>query len=171
MFTDHPKVVAFIAHGGLLGMTEAVDAGVPMVVIPFFGDQPGNAAAAAAAGLATVLPYRDLTEASLQQALQKVLSPEMRESAAKLSTIWRDRPAPPLDTAVYWVERAARLGPAAALHSPARDMPVHQLLLLDVLAVCLAAVCLVLLLAFYLVKILVYFVQVALNRKNKEKIN
>ncbi|VVC99840.1 unnamed protein product [Leptidea sinapis] len=116
---QHRKVVAFLAHGGLLGMTEAVSAGKPMVVVPFFGDQPANAAAAANVGFAKVVPYNELTEESLTAALKSVLSPEEN---------------PPLDTAVYWVERVIRWGPAAKLHSDARDMPFYQLVLLDVIA-------------------------------------
>ncbi|XP_022123901.2 UDP-glycosyltransferase UGT5 isoform X1 [Pieris rapae] len=134
----HKKVVAFLAHGGLLGMTEAVSAGKPMVVVPFFGDQPSNGAAAEAAGLAKVVTYYDLTEESLSAALEKVLSAEMRLQARLLSNIWNDRQTPPLETAVYWVERVIRWGPAAKLHSPARDMPLYQLALLDVAAAFIA---------------------------------
>ncbi|CAK1540718.1 unnamed protein product [Leptosia nina] len=136
----HKKVVAFLAHGGLLGMTEAVSAGKPMVVVPFFGDQPSNGAAAEAAGLAKVVSYSDLTEDSLSAALEKVLSAEMRLQARQLSKIWNDRQNPPLDTAVYWVERVIRWGPAAKLHSPARDMPFYQVALLDVAAAYIALV-------------------------------
>nr|WEU75318.1 uridine diphosphate-glycosyltransferases 46A16 [Glyphodes pyloalis] len=32
----HKKVLGFIGHGGMLGMTEAISAGKPMVVVPFF---------------------------------------------------------------------------------------------------------------------------------------
>ncbi|XP_050668700.1 UDP-glycosyltransferase UGT5-like [Leptidea sinapis] len=131
---QHRKVVAFLAHGGLLGMTEAVSAGKPMVVVPFFGDQPANAAAAANVGFAKVVPYNELTEESLTAALKSVLSPEMRVQARMVSEIWRDRENPPLDTAVYWVERVIRWGPSAKLHSDARDMPFYQLVLLDVIA-------------------------------------
>ncbi|CAH2076950.1 unnamed protein product, partial [Iphiclides podalirius] len=137
---QHKKVVAFIAHGGLLGMTEAVSAGKPMVVVPFFGDQPQNAAAAAAVGFAKVVPYIELTEKALTEALEFVLSAETRLNARRVSSIWRDRQADPLETAVYWTERVIRWGHAAPLHSAARDMPLYQLALLDVIAAFAAAI-------------------------------
>lgn len=57
-------------------MTEAVSAGKPMVIVPFFGDQPANGAAAAEIGLAKVVPYVELSEKALSEALEKVLSAE-----------------------------------------------------------------------------------------------
>ncbi|CAG4985717.1 unnamed protein product [Parnassius apollo] len=131
---QHNKIIAFITHGGLLGMTEAISAGKPMVVVPFFGDQPANGAAAAAAGFAKVVSYMELTEKVLTEALDFVLSAETRVKARLVSSIWRDRQADPLETAVYWTERVIRWGHAAPLHSSARDMPFYQLALLDVIA-------------------------------------
>ncbi|KPI92915.1 UDP-glucuronosyltransferase 1-9 [Papilio xuthus] len=147
---QHKKVVAFIAHGGLLGMTEAVSAGKPMVVVPFFGDQPANAAAAAEAGFATVVPYIELTEEKLIKALEFVLSAETRLNARRVSSIWRDRQADPLETAVYWTERVIRWGHHAQLHSPARDMPLYQIALLDVIATLAVAILILLAISWYI---------------------
>lgn len=38
----HPKVKAYVSHGGLLSTTEAVYHGVPIVGMPIFGDQRMN---------------------------------------------------------------------------------------------------------------------------------
>lgn len=35
----HPNVKAFFTHGGLLGSTEAIHCGKPVICTPFFGDQ------------------------------------------------------------------------------------------------------------------------------------
>ncbi|XP_068632423.1 UDP-glycosyltransferase UGT5-like isoform X4 [Battus philenor] len=146
---QHKKIVAFIAHGGLLGMTEAISAGKPMVVVPFFGDQPANAAAAAAVGFAKVVPYLELNEKALTEALAFVLSAETRVHARRISSIWRDRQADPLETAVYWTERVIRWGNTAPLHSAARDMPLYQVALLDVIAAFIVAILILLAISWY----------------------
>ncbi|XP_047019648.1 UDP-glucosyltransferase 2-like [Helicoverpa zea] len=106
----HPNCVAFITHGGLLSLTEAVEAGVPLVVIPVLGDQPGNAAYAKRAGIAEALAIHDLEEERLYEALVKVLTPEMRARAKAFSRLWRERPVSPMDEAVHYIERVARYG-------------------------------------------------------------
>lgn len=41
-FLVHPNVKLFISHGGISGLYEAVDAGVPVLGFPLFSDQPRN---------------------------------------------------------------------------------------------------------------------------------
>ncbi|XP_047530274.1 UDP-glycosyltransferase UGT5-like [Vanessa atalanta] len=162
----HNKVVAFIAHGGLLGMTEAVSAGKPMVVIPFFGDQPGNGASATAAGFARVVSYVDLTEQALSEALQSVLSAERRLNARRVSNMWHDRESAPLDTAVFWTERVIRWGHTGKLHSSARHMPFYEYALLDVAAAyTLIFIVIIAVIYFILLKISLLFV----TRGSKQK--
>src|SRR5689334_22169884 len=40
---QHPNVKAMLSHGGMNSVTEALSAGKPLLVIPFFADQPSNA--------------------------------------------------------------------------------------------------------------------------------
>ncbi|XP_045447432.1 UDP-glycosyltransferase UGT5-like [Melitaea cinxia] len=163
----HKKVVAFIAHGGLLGMTEAVSAGKPMVVIPFYGDQPNNGASAESVGFAKVISYMDLTEESLSEALQFVLSAETRLNARRVSKMWHDRESAPLDTAIYWVERVIRWGHAGKLHSVSRDMPFYEYLLLDVLAVyALIVLAIIMIIYFLLIRIFYLFI-----KETKQKVH
>ncbi|VVC99829.1 unnamed protein product [Leptidea sinapis] len=130
---SHDKVNAFICHGGNLGMIESIFAGKPMVVIPIFADQRLNAVAAKEAGVAEVLSLPDFDEEDLEKAIENVLSQGMQEKAKEVSQIWHDRENSPLHTAVYWTERVIRWGHKSPLHSPSRDMPLYQYLLLDVL--------------------------------------
>ncbi|XP_025419519.1 UDP-glucuronosyltransferase 2A3-like, partial [Sipha flava] len=48
----HPKVKLFISHGGISGVYEAVDAGVPVLGFPFYFDQPRNLENLVDAGMA-----------------------------------------------------------------------------------------------------------------------
>lgn len=67
-------MIAFVSHGGMLGSSEAASCGVPMVVVPFFGDQFGNAAMLKAAGMGTILNFDKLTADTLYSAVKEVTS-------------------------------------------------------------------------------------------------
>lgn len=70
----HPKVKAFITHGGSHGIYEGICNGVPMVMLPLFGDQGDNAQRLVARGVAEALSIFDVTSEKLLVALRKVLN-------------------------------------------------------------------------------------------------
>jgi UDP:flavonoid glycosyltransferase YjiC (YdhE family) len=102
---------AAIVHGGSGSTLGALAAGVPLVVIPLFADQPQNArrVAEVGAGLA-VEPNRDDIPATippLRAAIETVLSePSYGESAQALAAELRAEP--PVDEAVALSERLGR---------------------------------------------------------------
>lgn len=69
----HPNVKLFITHGGLLGTTESVYHGIPVIGIPIFGDQQRNIANAVQSGWGLQLDYHNITESSLQWAINEML--------------------------------------------------------------------------------------------------
>lgn len=76
MFVGHPNVKLFITQGGLLSTQEAVNCGVPMILLPQFGDQHYNAAALVRSGVAISLRLRTLSAKTLSDAFKKLLSDE-----------------------------------------------------------------------------------------------
>lgn len=74
MIPAHPKCKLFIGHGGLLGTTEAVVSGVPMLGIPFFADQPLNVAAMVERGAGLRLDFNNITAQSLTWAISTLLN-------------------------------------------------------------------------------------------------
>ena len=70
----HPKTRLFIGHAGMNGMLEAAYHGVPMICVPFFGDQFDNAVAARHFGMAEVVAKESITEKNLATAIDKVLN-------------------------------------------------------------------------------------------------
>ncbi|CAG4945796.1 unnamed protein product [Parnassius apollo] len=66
----HPNVVAFYSHCGLLGTTEALYHGVPVLGMPLFGDQPSNAAAIEESGLGVQIELKELTKENLLKKVQ-----------------------------------------------------------------------------------------------------
>ncbi|XP_053664500.1 UDP-glycosyltransferase UGT5-like [Anopheles marshallii] len=135
----HPKVKLFITHGGLLGTTESLYHGVPMVGIPIYGDQELNLARAEHAGYGVKLAYETLNEETISAAIKKVLAdPSYTERAQLISERYRDQPLGPAKTAVYWVEYVLRHGGAPQLQSPAVRLSFIEYNLLDVYAVMIA---------------------------------
>ncbi|XP_045514984.1 UDP-glycosyltransferase UGT5-like [Pieris brassicae] len=163
----HPKIKAFIGHGGMLGSLEALSAGKPMIIIPVFADQKLNAAALKDRGIAEILPLANLKEEDLDKALKTVSSTSMQERARLLSSMWHDKERPPLDTAVYWTERIIRWGNQSQLYSQAKYLPFYQYALLDVTAFVIMVVITVIVTSVYILKYLL----IIARSKTKKKIH
>lgn len=130
----HPNVIAFYSHAGMLSCSESIQQGVPMIVMPIFGDQPSNAAAVEDSGLGVQLFLSDLNEQNLLDAFKKILDPKFRAHVKRLSKLWNDRPHSAMDTAIYWTEFAARNG-NFTFRTRAADVPLYQYLCLDIVLV------------------------------------
>lgn len=127
----HPKALAFFSHAGMGGTTESLHFGVPVVALPILGDQPANAAAIEESGLGVQISVTELSKDNLVAAFKQVLEPRFQDKVKQLQRAWHDRPLPPMDTAVYWTEYAAR-NANFTFRSAAADVPLYQYLNLDV---------------------------------------
>ena len=81
-----PRMAAVVHHGGAGTTAAGLRAGVPSVVIPFFGDQPFWGSRVAELGVGpTPIPLRKLTVDRLTQAIQTAVSdPAMRQRSTEL---------------------------------------------------------------------------------------
>lgn len=70
----HPKTRLFIGHAGMNGMLQAAYHGVPMICVPFFGDQFDNSITAKHFGMAEILYKESITNESLLNAINTVLN-------------------------------------------------------------------------------------------------
>ncbi|XP_076761112.1 uncharacterized protein LOC143429385 [Xylocopa sonorina] len=154
----HKNVKAFITHGGIMGMQEAVYFGIPLIGIPLFGDQPKNMKVGANRKIGINLGSIDnVTVDTLYNAINTILhDPTYRNNMKRVSHLFRDRPMTAVDTAVYWTEYVARNG--FALQSPAVHLNWWQQHLLDVYAFLLACFTAVIcVIGFVLKKLISYF--------------
>ncbi|KAG5673617.1 hypothetical protein PVAND_003646 [Polypedilum vanderplanki] len=127
------NIKLFITHGGLLGTTEAVVEGVPILGIPVFGDQKMNMAKASARGYGIKLVYKELNERNFAEAIEELLNnPTYKETAVKVSKMFNDRPMTPQEAVVYWTEYAVRHQGAPHLIAQATKMNFISLNLIDV---------------------------------------
>lgn len=70
----HPKVKLFISHGGISGVHEAVDAGVPVLGFPLFYDQPRNVGNLVDAGMALSMDLLTVTKNSFLKTIQELIN-------------------------------------------------------------------------------------------------
>lgn len=73
----------FVTHAGFSGVREALAAGVPMVAVPLFADQPANAARLDELGVGLRVDPAGLTAATLAAAVSRVLTEPSFRSAAR----------------------------------------------------------------------------------------
>jgi glucuronosyltransferase len=73
IISAHPNIRLFITQGGLQSMGEAVQNAVPLVGIPFMGDQGYNVRKMVSAGIGLKLDFHEATTYNLLKTLNTVL--------------------------------------------------------------------------------------------------
>ncbi|KAM7348771.1 UDP-glycosyltransferase UGT4-like isoform 3-T3 [Cochliomyia hominivorax] len=137
----HPKVKLFITHGGMGSVVESQYHGVPMVGIPFFGDQHANIANVVKSGYGLGLEYARFSEEAFRNAVLEVLeNSSYSKNVQKFSELYRDRPMTPRQLVRYWVDYVIRHKGAKHMQSPAINMPWWQLHSVDVVAFLLSVI-------------------------------
>ncbi|XP_043856821.1 UDP-glucuronosyltransferase 1A1-like isoform X5 [Dromiciops gliroides] len=163
----HPKTRAFITHAGSHGVYEGICNGVPMVLMPLFGDQMDNAKRMESRGAGVTLNVLEMTSDDLSKALKTVINDKSyKENIMRLSALHKDRPISPLDLAVFWVEFVMRNKGAPHLRAAAHDLNWIQYHSLDVFAFLLAIVLTVVLIA---AKCCMFCFQKCFGKKGKAK--
>lgn len=133
---SHPNVVLFISHGGLFGTSESLYHGVPLLLIPFFGDQFRNAFRVETAGYGKFMSIHDLTKESFSNTINELVSNESYMTKAKeTSAIFKDNLVHPMDEAIFWIEHVCKFKGAKHLKSHAVNMSWFTYLSLDILLV------------------------------------
>ncbi|KAH8378398.1 hypothetical protein KR093_011158, partial [Drosophila rubida] len=158
----HPNITLFITHAGKGGITEAQYRGKPMLALPVFGDQPGNAIRMVNDGFGLSLSLLTLEEQPFREKLLEVLeNPQYAENVKTFSTLYKDRPMSARQSVLYWTEYVLRHHGAAHLQSPLVQMNFVTSNNLDVYALLTT----VLLVFLYISK----FVLTAIVRKVKAR--
>lgn len=72
--SGHPRIRAFVTHGGLLSLFETVYHGVPVVAMPVFCDHDSNVEKATQDGYAIRLEWQELTATRLMSSISTVIN-------------------------------------------------------------------------------------------------
>ncbi|XP_011172227.1 UDP-glucosyltransferase 2 [Solenopsis invicta] len=136
----HPKVIAYMMQGGLQSLQEAVHYAVPVVAIPFFGDQYFNARKILDAGIGLTLDIDTITENSIVQTLTEIVENKAYSNNIKtMSAIVRDELVKPIDRAVWHVEHVLKFPNSKHLRYHGHDMPwIHYYAAYLCIGICFA---------------------------------
>ncbi|XP_053693539.1 UDP-glycosyltransferase UGT5-like [Sabethes cyaneus] len=128
----HEKVILFISHGGQFGTFESMYHGVPVLFIPFFGDQHRNAIRAVRNGFAAKILFADITEESITAVLRELIDNKQYYRRAKeISFLFRDTIVDPMNESIFWMEYVIRHKGAPHLKFNAVNYSIVEYLLLD----------------------------------------
>ncbi len=73
------KTIAIIHHGGMGTLSEAIDAGIPQIILPHLTDGPDNAQRLARLGIAKVFPKAKWDYIQISKALRETLSVDFKK--------------------------------------------------------------------------------------------
>lgn len=131
----------FISHCGLGAIGEAKFHGVPILAIPIYGDQLANARATVDDGWAIQLDFDSFTEVEFSNAIDEMLTNRTyTENVQRMSRLYRDRPQPPLETAIYWIDYVIRYRGARHMQSATVHLNFIQRNSLDVMVMIVVGV-------------------------------
>ncbi|XP_068164228.1 UDP glucuronosyltransferase 5 family, polypeptide G1 [Antennarius striatus] len=160
----HPKTRAFVSHGGTNAIFEAIYHGIPVLGLPLIFDQFDNLLRLKVRGAALVVEASSLTKESFLEALKDILdTPSYHENMQHLSQLHSDKPVPPIDTAIFWIEYVIRHKGADHLKSAGFNLPWYTYTCLDVAVFIVALIA-----AFVWVSVLVC--RILCCQKSKRKI-
>uniref|UniRef100_A0A182R932 Uncharacterized protein n=1 Tax=Anopheles funestus TaxID=62324 RepID=A0A182R932_ANOFN len=162
-------VHAFVTHGGLLSVQEAIWYGIPMLGIPNYGDQYQNVRRIERIGIGKQLILEDVNPNSFKRHLLDVINDERyKQSATTVSRIIRDKQITPRMKALWVVEWVLRNhNKTINMLDDLNDVGYIQKYSIDVLSTIILMTCLLILMSYRTTVLMVCFLLGRKSRKNK----
>ncbi|XP_070132936.1 UDP-glycosyltransferase UGT5-like [Drosophila bipectinata] len=166
----HPNIKLFITHAGKGGTSESQYHGKPMLAIPFFGDQPGNAGVLVKSGYGLSLSSLDLNEENFRSSIVRILEdPSFTNNVKAFSDLYRDRPLTAQETVIYWTEYVLRHRGAPHLQSPVVHMSFIAYHNIDIYIILILILSIVVVLTKFVFKLCIRKISNAKKPKIKRK--
>uniref|UniRef100_A0A8R1I192 UDP-glucuronosyltransferase n=1 Tax=Caenorhabditis japonica TaxID=281687 RepID=A0A8R1I192_CAEJA len=133
---SHEKTRVFFTHGGLKSAKEGVCSKVPMLFLPFYGDQPRNAHRFVTHGIAEALYKHSVRAEDIEQKLTMILEiPEYKERVYKINSLYLDGPMDALDLGAFRISQVLRRSESSYFRFQRRSISMShiQYLILDII--------------------------------------
>lgn len=134
-----PKIKLFITQGGQQSIEEAIDRGIPMIVIPFMADHKANAKRIEKLKIGVHLDLQSLTEKNFKKAIETVLHGHFKKNIMKLKEIVNDEPMKSVDKAVWWIEYVIRHNGTKHLQYAGKTVKFYEKFMLDFLGIAIVS--------------------------------
>uniref|UniRef100_A0AC35FPX4 Glucuronosyltransferase n=1 Tax=Panagrolaimus sp. PS1159 TaxID=55785 RepID=A0AC35FPX4_9BILA len=129
---DHPKLLAFISHGGMNSIMEGSSKGVPMICIPIFADQKRNSFLLQRRGTAIKIDKSEINKENIVAAIKEIINNDKyRKNAKMLSKMVNSKPFSSAERVVKYAEFAAEFGDTGTLQTQGRYQSFIVLYSLD----------------------------------------
>ena len=152
---EHPKLLAFISHGGMNSAQEGSSKGVPMVMIPLFADQYRNSKMLEYQKMAVTLELNTLSVEKLTEALKSVIEDQSyRKNAKRISTMVKAKPMLAEERVIQYTEFAAKFGPDLNLDLHGRHLSFVEFYCLDIIIPTILLIVTILWLVYRMVRFL-----------------
>ncbi|KAF5301858.1 hypothetical protein FQR65_LT08690 [Abscondita terminalis] len=164
----HPNIKLFITQGGLQSMEEAIYDHIPMLALPFAGDQNFNVNRMIHRGFGLSLNYRTLRKDEFKTSILEIINnSKYRNTVKEFAELAMDQPMTGLEKAIWWTEYVIRHKGTRHMRSPLLDIPFYQYYLLDVIAILTTTLIVIVGIIFLVFKFLFRIVQTVTFRKVK----
>uniref|UniRef100_A0AC34FG48 Glucuronosyltransferase n=1 Tax=Panagrolaimus sp. ES5 TaxID=591445 RepID=A0AC34FG48_9BILA len=168
---DHPRLLAFITHGGMNSVMEGSTKGIPMICIPVFGDQTRNSLLLESKGTGIMLDKSKITKEKVVAAIKEIVNNESyRKNAQQLSQMVKAKPFSPAEKLVKYSEFAAQFGDTGTLQTQGRYQSFFVLYSIDVISFLVTVIVVVLGILLWVMKKFVNYLRrklVSNEKKNK----
>lgn len=121
----HPNLLVYVMQGGLQSLQEAVHYSVPVLAIPFFGDQLFNSRKILDAGIGLALNIDSFTEQTILLTINQLIQNESyRENIRTMSSIVKDELVKPMNRAIWNIEHVIKFRNSKHLRYHGHHIPL-----------------------------------------------
>ncbi|KAI6196346.1 hypothetical protein M3Y94_01098100 [Aphelenchoides besseyi] len=165
----HPKMLAFLTHGGANSLNEAATIGTPLIVCPLFADQPRNAFLVEFRKLGVRLDAKSLTTENIVNAMREIIdNHSYRQNAKEMAKVIAAKPMNADDTFVKYAELAAQFDLHSKLDIPGRHLSTFVFYNIDVYLFFIVVLTIVILLTFFITRLVVRRIRLRLQKSKTE---